>query len=136
MEGIQALPWFRDKVRRGESALDDCVKCKASTTTLIRQSLGCGYEPPAEGRVRLTLWQPPAGKNGYRGEALTVCAGYTTNLPEVTEVAIARIHWGKGNAVILPQSEDLLNAIVIAESSFNQLSNWLMTPSKDGGGGT
>jgi hypothetical protein len=86
--------------------------------------------------VRLTVWQPPGGAVGYSGDPLTVCAGYTTNLPEVTEVSVARIHWGKGNASILPQSEDLLNAIVICEYAHSQMQRWLMTPSEKGGGGT
>lgn len=98
-----------------------------------RQSLGCGYEPSTD-RVRLTIWQPPTGSAGYHGPQLSVCAGYTANLPEVTETALARIHWSKGNASTLNASEDLLNAIVILESSYNQLQAWLMTPVKDGGG--
>lgn len=135
MEGIRALPWFRDRVKRGSFALDDCTTCKERTSTVERQSLGCGYEPPADGKVHLNLWQPPRGTNGYTGDDLTVCAGYTTNLPEVTEVSIGRAHWSKGNANILPQNEDLLNAIIVAESASNQLQHWLMTPPKDGGGG-
>lgn len=104
--------------------------------TLQRQSLGCGYLPPADGRVHLTVWQPPS--TGYKGPALTTCAGYTANLPEVIEAAIARAHW-KNGAVIpacdgeMP-TEDLLNSILVLDGEYSQLEGWLMTPAKDGGG--
>lgn len=86
-------------------------------------------------RVHLTVWQPPCGSAGYRGAALTVCAGYTCNLPEVGEVGAATAHWLKGNAAVLPQSEQLLDAILVLNASRSQLESWVMTPSKDGGGG-
>lgn len=86
-------------------------------------------------RTYLTVWQPPCGDVGYRGQPLTVCAGYTCKLPEVGEVATATAHWLKGNAAVLPQSEQLLDAILILHASRSQLESWAMTPSKDGGGG-
>ena len=82
------------------------------------------------------MWQPPDGKHGYAGPQLTTCAGYTCNLPEVREVALARVHWSKGNAAILTINDELLDAIVVMESSYSQLQSWLLTPSKDGGGGS
>jgi hypothetical protein len=94
-------------------------------------------------RARLTLWQPPRSKPpskvGYEGPEPTQCAGYTTNLPEVVEAAVARMHWSKGNASVMADgeqpSEDLLNAILVLEGEYNALQHWIMTPSKDGGGG-
>jgi hypothetical protein len=105
-----------------------------TTTQLQRMSMGCGYEPRADDRVHLTVWQPPSGSAGYQGEDLTTCAGYTCNLPDVGETALARVHWGKGNASVLGLTEDGLNAIVILEGQHNQLQAWLMTDEKDGGG--
>jgi hypothetical protein len=104
-----------------------------------RRYLGCGYEPPID-RVRLTLWQPPVGKVGYNGPDPTMCAGYTTNLPEVLETGVARMHWSKGNASVMADgdqpSEDLLNAIIVLEGEYNAMQHWMLTPSKDGGGGS
>ena len=131
-----ALPWFREKSRRGELAIDDCKRCKKTTGREQRIALGCGYEPPADDRVHLTVWQPPSGDKGYSGPDLTVCAGYTCNLPEVNEIAIARLHWSKGNMPVHATAEELLDAIVILDNAYNQLQVWLMTPAKDGGGGS
>jgi hypothetical protein len=121
--------------KRGALAIDDCGRCKRSLGTEERASIGCGYVPRGD-RVHLSVWQPPDGRHGYSGPELTTCAGYTCNLPEVREVALARIHWGKGNANVLGPSEELLDCIVVMESSYNQLQSWLLTPSKDGGGGS
>jgi hypothetical protein len=117
--------------------LNDCEACMRNNGKLPRQSLGCGYEPTTD-RVHLAVWQPPRGKRGYHGPDLTVCVGYTANLPEVTEAAVARAHWKHGAVVAacggeMP-SEDLLNSILIVESQYNAVEGWLMTPVKDGGG--
>jgi hypothetical protein len=108
-----------------------------NTPALQRQSLGCGYLPPAD-RVHLTLWQPPSNERGYKGPPLTVCAGYTASLPEVIETSIARAHWKVGAIVAacdgeMP-SEDLMNSILVLDSESGAVEGWLMTPVADGGG--
>jgi hypothetical protein len=65
---------------------------------------------------------------------MTTCPGYVCNLPEVTEVALAHVHWSKGNAAALGINEDTLDAIVILDSQHNRLQTWLVTDAKDGGG--
>lgn len=135
MEGYLAAPWFHEMVRRGALGISDCGKCKQQTGQAQRQSLGCGYEPRND-RVHLSVWQPPSGKNGYAGPALTVCAGYTVRLPEVVEATVARAHWNKGNVAYDRTPRELLNAILIVEGQYSQLQSWLMTPAKDGGGGS
>lgn len=119
--------------RRGALAIDDCKRCKMTTNQAQRQSLGCGYEPRSD-RVHLSVWQPPSGKNGYSGPPLTACAGFTCNLPQVVETAMARVHWSKGNVAVLNPTEELLDCIVILEGQSNQLQAWLTTPAKEGGG--
>jgi hypothetical protein len=59
-----------------------------ATTHTIRQFLGCGYEPQIE---RAQPWVP----QGFDGKA-EHCAGYTSRLPQVIEVARAFLHWEKG----------------------------------------
>jgi hypothetical protein len=110
-----------------------------TTQRLQRQSLACGYEPAADNRVHLTIWQPPSGEVGYRGPELTVCAGYTANLPEVIEAAITRAHWKYGAIVAacdgeMP-TEDLRNACLVLDGESSAVERWMMTPAKDGGGG-
>src|SRR5690606_20808444 len=109
IEGLRAWPWFQEMCRRdpgpgGFADSYDCKKCKMNTPQIIRMSRGCGYEPRAD-RVHLTVWQPPTGKNGYSGPVMTTCPGFTANLPQVTEVALARVHWSKGNVSVLNPTE-------------------------------
>lgn len=107
-----------------------------TTTQLQRQSLGCGYEPRIE---NANAWQPPSGERGYKGPRLTICAGYTARLPEVIEVSKARAHWKVGALTHMTgeetADEGLLDAVLIFDAECSHLEGWLMTPSKDGGGG-
>ena len=125
--------------QRAELGIADCDKCKKMLPQLNRQSLGCGYEPAADGRVHLTMWQPPSGAAGYAGPTPTVCAGYSTRLPEVQEVSIARMHWDTGNIGAAfggdPPTEYMLHAIAIYAGAGNAVRNWAMTPASEGGGG-
>lgn len=124
--------------RRAELGIVDCTRCKATTPKLQRQHLACGYEPPLEDASPVP-WGPPRGDVGYSGDTPTVCAGYTTKLPEVREASLARVHWNTGNIGAVfggdPPGEDILNAIVILESAHNQVERWRMTPVSEGGGG-
>ena len=135
IEGLKSAPWFREYSRRGLIGIDDCGKCMQTTPQLQRQSLGCGYEPRPD-RVHLTIWQPPS--QFYRGDPLTTCAGYTVNLPEVAEASIARAHWKQGalrEACEGKPTEDLMNSILVFDAACSEVEHWMMTPSKDGGGG-
>ena len=63
------------------------------TTVQQRQDLGCGFEralPPGDARP----WTPRAWVD--RGEATTVCPGYTSRLPVVIEIADAYPQWEHG----------------------------------------
>lgn len=108
-----------------------------TTGKLQRQSLGCGFEAAPPPTVPIMMWQPPA--KAYSGPPPTMCAGYSTNLPEVIEALVARVHWSKGNVAAAcdgeQPGEDLLNSILILEGASNDVQQWLMTPAKDGGGG-
>jgi len=110
------------------------------TPPLQRQHLGCGYLPPLDDRKRLTMWQPPQGEKAHRGPGATICAGYTTKLPEVREVQLASVHWEAGNigAVFGGEhpTEDILNGIVLFKGAKNEIQNWLATPKDEGGGGS
>lgn len=140
IEGLRALPWFKEFSRRKQLAIDDCRACKENVSELQRQSLGCGYLPRTD-RVSLQVWQPPShsGRCGYSGPPLTTCAGYTTNLPEILEATIARAsaklgaldHFCEGGVA----SEELLHSIILLDSEYSAAEHWITTPSKDGGGG-
>lgn len=135
-EGFRAAPWFHEMSRRGALGIASCDQCKQKHGTVARQHLACGYELPLDDKKRLTIWQPPSSKVGYTGQPLTVCAGYTVNLPEVVEAVMARAHCKLGSVGSLGTlSKDMLNALLIVEGQYSQLQTWLMTPAKDGGGG-
>lgn len=111
------------------------------TKTLInRQGMGCGFEPPPPPGVPVVAWCPPGGKVGYSHPRPTICVGYTTNLPEITEVAIARVHWKNGAIVAYcggeQPTEDLLDAIVELDVAYSTAQLYWMTPAKEGGGAT
>lgn len=99
-----------------------------------RQLIGCGFEPPPPRRFakHVTTWFGL----GYRGDVPTVCPGYSTKLPEVIEIARARLHWSKGNLPVF--ADDPLHPVAIGieilESSSNECQHWMMTPESEGGG--
>ena len=108
-----------------------------------RQTWGCAYEPPPSESVR-RLVQIPA-PNGCKERAATdeepafpsVCPGYTTRLPEVIEIARARLHWSKGAITAFCQGQPrgaLLAGIEILEGASNEAQLWAMeNPVKKGG---
>ena len=100
----------------------------------MRQLIGCGYEPAVP---QAKPWQPPQTRLGYRHRPLpTVCAGYSTRLPEVTEIARAHTHWSKGSldAFCGEPSEFLLLGIEILEGEMAQVQTYALADKKDGGG--
>lgn len=140
IEGLLHLPWLKEMASREQKlSVADCDKCKAMNPKMQRQYMGCGYEPRLTG-VRLTMWRPPSGEVGFRGEDATVCAGYTTSLPEVQETALARIHWEHGSIRDACDgqrpTEEMLGSILILEGQYNAVRRWITTPQKDGGGRT
>jgi hypothetical protein len=123
--------------RRDETGITDCGECKARTSPIERQYMGCGFEPELDrSKHRLTMWQPPASK--FCQTEATICAGYTTSLPEVREVALMYRHWDTGNLAVAlcgsQPNEELLSLIVMLASEINAVDVWRMTPSSEGGG--
>jgi hypothetical protein len=107
------------------SLLTDCDRCRRSTTRLVRQSMGCGYEPPPPKRLPVAAWHH---EGDPRREPPTTCPGYTCNLPEVVYVSRARFHWTKGQLAAFlggePASEALLLAIELLEIEANRARDW------------
>jgi hypothetical protein len=99
-----------------------------------RQINGCGFAPSLAGEMAKHVGDWTGC--GYKGEPTTVCPGYTTKLPEVIEIARARLHWSKGNLPLF--AEDPLHPVAIGveilESSSNECQSWMITPQSKGGG--
>jgi len=109
-----------------------------ATTQINRQGRGCGYEPDAPPEVRVTPWQPPLSKLGYRHERPKICAGYTTRLPEVQEAARAHGWAERGELSVFiggeKANENLLAYIDILDVEVKALKIWSLTPIEQGGG--
>lgn len=100
-----------------------------------RQQLGCGYAPPPSPHLA-SIVRPWAGL-GYRGPRPTTCPGYTTNLPEVVEIARAHRHWSKGSLEAFcggPPPEAVITGVEIFDAAMGELEAWRATPASQGGG--
>lgn len=101
-----------------------------------RQLIGCGYEPAFAGAKP---WQPPGGKLGYKQRPLPViCAGYTTRLPEVVEVARAYTHWLHGSLQAFcggePPNENLVALLELYHHEVERSGAYWLTSKENGGG--
>jgi hypothetical protein len=96
IEGLRVLPFWQQLM--SETLSDprrDCETCMAKNDSKRRQTWGCGYEPRLPGR--LGLWSPTPLVDECNEESpetrdpdpVMHCAGYTTGLNEVREVAVA-----------------------------------------------
>lgn len=124
-EGLRFLPWLQRQFRDDRSIVEhlaDCSECKKMTTQIDRQEWGCGYEQPLVG-LRVRPWK----HGGCPGADPTACPGYTTKLPEVAEVARARMHAKNGMARDFlggPASENVMRGIEILEAADNDATFW------------
>lgn len=108
-----------------------------TNSRIARQGWGCGFEPPPPSTVSVMPWQPPQSSKGYQHGKVLVCAGYTTNLPEVNETVKALAHARHGALAAFcggEPTEEMLDAILILEGAQSDVDLWRVTPSKDGGG--
>jgi hypothetical protein len=101
-----------------------------------RRMIGCGFEPALAGAKP---WMPPLSpKVGYKHSLPVICAGYTTRLPEVLEVARAHASWTHGSLQAFCGSDvptEVLVALVeVFDLELSAMKRWLSTPATDGGG--
>ncbi len=93
----------------------------------IRQTMGCAYEAPAPVGLRVDLPRPIPPDRDLK---ITTCPGYTTRLPEVIEVARARLHWSKGGPAGIGinnwAESPLCAAIEVLEGASNEVQSWAM----------
>jgi hypothetical protein len=135
IEGVALLPWFQAAAHSAPLTLGnkvDCMKCKASHDQTTRQSWGCGYEV-ANPAVPVVPWDH-VGRTGPRP---STCAGYTTNLPEVIEVARLFRHWSKGSIDSALRGDEFhehtQQAIEIFEGAVSATESYLIRARHEGG---
>jgi len=112
--------------------LSDCEKCMQANPKIQRQQMGCGYESAIDADF---VWMPE-GMRLRPGETMKHCAGYTCRLPEVIEIARARVHWDKGSIESFCDgrpTDAMLLGIEVLDASANELQGALMTPRSEGG---
>ena len=108
-----------------------------TNTEQTRKTLGCGWLPlPAENLIPFRRVTVPAGfkgpvrklPNGAVTNDPETCPGYTTSLPEVIEIARARLHWSKGGPATIGLTDwhehPLAMGIEILESASNATERW------------
>lgn len=133
IEGARLLPFIQEAERRDSLNIPPCGKCMQSQSAQTRQTWGCAYEPPPNENVRRLVQIPAPSGCKQRGATAdepafpSVCPGYTTRLPEVIEIARARLHWSKGAITAFcngqPRSA-LLVGIEILEGASNEAQQW------------
>jgi hypothetical protein len=74
--------------------------------------MACGFMARSEGQV--SAWQPKDDFVDGNDDPvlLEICPGYTTELPDVVDVARAYLHWDKGQLGIATGDVDLPAALL------------------------
>ena len=135
IEGVRLLPWLELAARESKETvahLRDCKTCMNQRSVESRQQMGCGYEKPspfASPWVH-TAFKRPADADPEKPYP-TVCAGYTTKLPEVIEVARAHFHSERETFVSLigkRATPHLMTGIELMASEVNAVQTWSMRP--------
>lgn len=136
MEGLRLLPWLqRARRETKDPKMLDCTACQKNTTAQERSVMACGFEPPPPSAQP---WAPPGlswpdKPDGAQGGP-SVCAGYSTTLPEVREVTRAHVHWADGRGTLRDRyggqdpTEVLLDGLELLQGSIWELDAWLTRP--------
>jgi hypothetical protein len=97
-----------------------------------RQLAACGFLPPPEDRLRpyISAW----GGLGYKGDAPTVCPGYSTSLHETIEIARGHIHWDKGSLTEFcggQPTDGMIRGVEIIDAAVSEFKSWFLDESRD-----
>lgn len=137
IEGLRLLPWFQEAARRNSHAVEhltDCDTCMQTRSVSTRQTMACGFAPPAPAGVA-AAWSFEYGAR--HAPRATTCIGYLLRLPEVREIVYGWKHWEKGQLAIYAQgdpTELLVAGVGIFDDAAKSLQSWKSTPKNEGGG--
>lgn len=123
---MRALPWVHE-ARDNDPTFLDCDHCMETLTPAMRATLRCGFMPAAA-HVDGQRWSPADGTE------LTVCAGYSTSLPDVIDVACSYAHWENGaldHACPGGAAKPLLQGIVMLKSATERRATFRMREQAD-----
>lgn len=140
-EGLRIAPAYFDARSRSPAEgppapYETCKECREKMPAEIRQQRACGFEPPIERPTG--VWMPEACRIGTR-PALTMCAAYTTALPEVQETIGAHAQWKQGTLTEYldgePPTRTLLDRLTAFEAGINEhQADEMRAATKKGGG--
>lgn len=92
-----------------------------------RQLSGCGFEI-AQGKTY--PWTPQNLDPMWHAAEIDTCPGYSMNLPEVIEIARARVHWKEGGGLRDfcddTPTERMRLGVEILEGTNNEVQRWAM----------
>ena len=124
IEGLRLLPWFQSAERdepNNVSHMKDCGDCMLTRTVAQRQDMACGYESPTEHGY---AWRHRGFSCSVETQP-TICPGYTTRLPEVSEVAEWFALWKHFGAAIGPKpSAGLRRLALMLGAEVGALEGW------------
>lgn len=106
--------------------LSDCNTCQRRLSDEARARIGCGHLPP---RKDAAPWMHRSGKTS------DVCAGYLARLPEVVEIARARLHWTHGELRSFTRTaptENLVDCIEVLDGESHDLEAYVMKERRHG----
>jgi hypothetical protein len=100
-------------------------------TTQTRQHIGCGYELT---QIKPKPWTPenmdPMWRPFHKDFDITVCPGYTMNLPEAREISRARLHakelGGLRDFCDDTPTDRLREGVEVLEGANNEMHRWSM----------
>jgi hypothetical protein len=100
----------------------NCKVCHEQVEEPLRRAMGCGWITVPD-EERTSVWRHPSDED----DAPTTCAGYTTQLPDVVEIASAYQHWKNGalrEACGRELSYSLVDGLVLLDSALSTWQAW------------
>jgi len=138
-QGLLALPWYQ-AARADNKMPPDCSMCRDRVSAPMRQAMGCAFlDPIRDDRGELSVPHAIWKHEGDKSAGQTICPGYTTNLPDVIDIARAHQHWTKGELGTVLGGADglppvLADGIGQIDESVQRLDGWRMSASNKKGG--
>lgn len=87
----------------------DCANCLERVDEPLRREMGCGWLTRGDDEPVMP-WRHSDDRGGH---TFTTCPGYTTEIPEVADIAHAYAHWEKGQLRdALPEGQGASRALI------------------------
>lgn len=110
----------------------DCTSCEKHTDKALRREMGCGWLPRAENPA--AVWSGQTGALENR-----TCPGYTTELPDVIDVA--RVYWWADKGSIRDRlggepPEAIINGVDVLRCAIGDVEHYRIEKAKERSNGS